>query len=304
MGVEACEEVAIITTEIATNALKHAHDGEVHVSRLSQAGDAGVEVLSIDRGPGIANFQACLADGYSTAGTPGNGLGAIARLAHVVDMYSQPGKGTVLMARRFTSRPAEKREAWTFGGVTASFPGEPVCGDNWGVRRDPAGTTVIVADGLGHGVLAAEASAAAVRAFRSARDGQAVPVLREVHLALRSSRGAAVSVLRIEHRTRSARFAGLGNVAGVLVSVGRQQSMVSQNGTAGHEAHRLQEFDYAIPEDGTLVMHSDGVVSSWSLESYPGLLRRHPAVIAGVLYRDASRRRDDVCVVAGRYLKE
>jgi hypothetical protein len=47
-----------------------------------------------------------------------------------------------------------------------------------------------------------------------------------------------------------------------------------------------------------LVMYSDGLASHWSLDRLPGLAARHPALLAGVLYRDHSRRRDDVTVVA------
>jgi hypothetical protein len=52
-----------------------------------------------------------------------------------------------------------------------------------------------------------------------------------------------------------------------------------------------------LPPSGLVIMHSDGLSSSWNLEAYPGLSRRHPALIAATLYRDASRGRDDVCVV-------
>ena len=49
-----------------------------------------------------------------------------------------------------------------------------------------------------------------------------------------------------------------------------------------------------------LVMHSDGLGSRWQMDRYPGLPRRHPTLIAGVLYRDWTRGRDDVTVVAAR----
>ena len=47
-------------------------------------------------------------------------------------------------------------------------------------------------------------------------------------------------------------------------------------------------------------MASDGLATRWDLERYPGLLAHHPAVVAGVLYRDFGRARDDVTVVVGR----
>ena len=46
----------------------------------------------------------------------------------------------------------------------------------------------------------------------------------------------------------------------------------------------------------------DGLVSHWSIDAYPGLRARHPAIVAAVLYRDFNRGRDDVTVVVGREL--
>jgi hypothetical protein len=186
----------------------------------------------------------------------------------------------------------------------APHPGELTCGDNWSIRRNRLATSLLVADGLGHGVLAADASSAAVKAFHAGNENSAGRTLENVHLALRATRGAAVAVAHIDHETRVARYAGVGNIVGVLLGGARPQFMVSHNGTAGLEARRFQEFDYRVPTDGVVVIHSDGINTSWSTDGYPGLLRRHPSVIAGILYRDASRGHDDACVVVGRYIQE
>ena len=76
--------------------------------------------------------------------------------------------------------------------------------------------------------------------------------------------------------------------------------MVSHNGTAGHAAGSIHEFTYPVPPQSTIVMFSDGLTTRWDLTAYPGLGHRSPALIAGVLYRDFSRRRDDVTVVVAR----
>jgi len=303
-GQQWAEEIAILTSELATNLLKHAGSGELHITRLSSLGEPGVQVLAIDRGPGMANLHACVADGFSTAGTSGTGLGAVSRLADVFDGYSQPGRGTVLVARKFAPDRRNGHEDWVFAGVMVPFPGEPACGDNWLSRSDDVQTWVLVADGLGHGILAADASAAAVRAFEKAPLDSPVSVLEKVHQALRPTRGAAVAVSCIQRESGAVRYAGLGNIAGALVDGGRVRLMVSHAGTAGLEARRFQEFRYDLAAEGALVMHSDGISGNWSLDAYPGLLRHHPAVIAGVIYRDAGRRRDDACVVVGRCTRE
>ena len=60
-------------------------------SRVWNPGRAArLDVLALDRGPGMSDVDRCLADGYSTAGSPGTGLGAIGRLADQFDIYSSP----------------------------------------------------------------------------------------------------------------------------------------------------------------------------------------------------------------------
>ena len=48
-------------------------------------------------------------------------------------------------------------------------------------------------------------------------------------------------------------------------------------------------------------MHSDGVKTHWTLEDYPGLVRRHPGLVAGLLFRDFRRERDDATVIVARH---
>jgi hypothetical protein len=64
---------------------------------------------------------------------------------------------------------------------------------------------------------------------------------------------------------------------------------------------RAQQFDYEWPPGTHVVMHSDGMSARWSLGTYPGLSRRHPALIAAMLYRDHVRPKDDVTVVVARH---
>ena len=57
---------ALVVTELATNLVKHARGGELLMRRLGAEGEEGIEVLSLDKGPGISNVAQSLADGYST----------------------------------------------------------------------------------------------------------------------------------------------------------------------------------------------------------------------------------------------
>ena len=143
--------------------------------------------------------------------------------------------------------------------------------------------------------------------FTGQATGRAAPVfmpkalLTRVHQALRSSRGAAVAIASIDRTRGKLTFAGVGNIAARIYagSEGRQ-NLVSLNGTAGHQCDRIQDFSYLWPEDGLLVLHSDGLSTGTGLEPYPGLAARDPALIAGVLYRDFCRGRDDATVIIAK----
>lgn len=282
---------AIVVTELATNLLKHAGGGEI-VLDIAE----GLQVLSLDKGPGMADVEACLADGYSTGGTRGEGLGAIRRQSQGFEVYSRPGLGTAVLTRLTAGGEPASARAWA--SVCLPYPGETVCGDGWRVRSDAGVTTLLTVDGLGHGVFAHEASLAALDAFDKHGSKPLTEVLEYIHGALRPTRGAAVSVARV-HPGR-VEFAGVGNVAGVLSAAGASRKMISHNGTLGHVAKRMQAFDYPAAGPPVVVLHSDGLGSSWQFEKYPGLTACDPALIAGVLYRDFNRGRDDVTVLAFR----
>jgi anti-sigma regulatory factor (Ser/Thr protein kinase) len=290
---------AIVVTEVATNLVKHGRGGDVIARRINAGAAAGLQILALDRGPGIENVGASLRDGYSTAGTPGTGLGAVRRLSSRFDIYSQPGAGTAVLSEMWTQPPAP--DGPDVGAVSVPKRGETECGDGWAISHDRRGFTIMVVDGLGHGTLAARASAEAIRAFHAVATQSPRAIIQAIHEALRATRGAAVAVASVDGTAGVVRFAGVGNIAAVVVPpTGPCRHMVSHNGTAGHEARRIEEFTYPWPADGLLVMQSDGLTQKWDLDRYPGLARKHPALIAGILYRDFHRAHDDATVVVAR----
>jgi anti-sigma regulatory factor (Ser/Thr protein kinase) len=291
-------KVAIVVTEAAGNLVKHARGGEILLRSLERDGVAGLEILALDRGPGMTDVGRCFRDGFSTAGTPGTGLGAIRRLSSFADIHSTLPTGTALLARLWSGPAPGPPAGLRVGAVTVPVAGEEVCGDAWAVEQDAGRTVLLVVDGLGHGPCAADAARDAVRVFRENASLAPAEILRAIHLALRSTRGAAVAVAAVDLTEETVHYAGVGNIAGTILSGGAMRSLVSHNGTVGHEARKFQEFAYPFPADATLVMHSDGLASRWGLEPYPGLALRDPALIAGVLYRDFRRGRDDVTVLA------
>jgi anti-sigma regulatory factor (Ser/Thr protein kinase) len=290
-------DAGIIATELATNLVKHTPTGgEILVRAEGAEPDAGVEMIALDRGPGIADVGRAMTDGHSSAGSAGTGLGAARRLSAVFDIYSKHGAGTVVLSQIGFRAPAS---SFAVGSVSVSRPGELICGDALGVQEGPERLLVVIADGLGHGPAAREAAESAVRAATRNSSGDCAAILERMHAASRPTRGSAGAVAWLSRQARSLKFAGVGNIAGVVVSSDASRHTVSANGTLGHLA-KFREFAYPWTPDSLLVLHSDGLSTHWSLDSYAGLRARHPAVVAAVLYRDFARQRDDVTVFVAR----
>lgn len=186
-----------------------------------------------------------------------------------------------------------------YGWINMAMPGQSECGDVWDIAQDQDHTRVFAADGLGHGLQAREAASEAARVFRESVGISLPETLAAINGALRSTRGAAVAIAELHPADETLRFAGIGNIAGrILNAISR--SLVSHYGTVGTGLPRIQEFSYPWPAGSLLVLNSDGLASHWELDRYPGLMARHPALIAGVLYRDFSRGNDDTTIIVVR----
>jgi anti-sigma regulatory factor (Ser/Thr protein kinase) len=300
--------ICIIATEIAANILKHATTGSVLLQVLDDGLQAEFEVLGIDKGPGMADFDRCLRDGYSTQGTAGTGLGALSRLSSMFDAYSIADKGTVVLSRttKVLAAAAARRPpkaGFELGAISVAVTGELECGDAWRVVEQESSMAVMVADGLGHGSLAAVASRAAATVFLADPFEPPASAMAAMHRGLAGSRGAAAACLILRVADESADYSGVGNIYGAIVGGERSRGMVSHNGTLGVQLLRAQQFAYPWPAGNLAIMHSDGLSSRWSLADYPGLFQRHPALIAAALYRDNVRVRDDATIVVARYLQ-
>lgn len=290
-------KVALAVTEAATNIVKHAGSGKILLAPLMRGAALGLEILALDRGPGISNVMESLRDGFSTAGSAGTGLGALSRLSPHFDLYSQPGRGTALHLEVWGTAAVPPAENVELGAVCLPKSGEEVSGDGWLLRASGDYCTMLVVDGLGHGPNAAYASRTATDAF--AKHATAAPgaLMQICHAALAPTRGAAGAAARVDPAKKQGTFAGIGNIACRVESAGERRQLVSHSGTLGHVMRRLQEFEFDFPAGALLILHSDGLTTRWTTADYPGLMARHAGLIAGVLYRDHERGSDDVTVV-------
>jgi anti-sigma regulatory factor (Ser/Thr protein kinase) len=286
------DQLVLAVTEAASNLHKHARQGSM-LLRITRAGDApGIEMVTIDAGPGLRDAGAAMRDGHSTSGTLGIGLGAIRRAADFCDLYSVPGHGTVLVARFWPQ--ARSGTDWC-AGLVRPIGGETECGDVFAAAEADGRLTGVLCDGLGHGPLAAVAANEAVKAVLDGPADDPAAAVARAHGRMGHTRGGALAVVQVTGRL--VRFCGLGNIAAVILADGARKSMLSVPGIAGHQARTIRQFEYDAPPGAAIILHSDGLSSRWAAEALPGLTARDPLVAAAALLAEAGTRRDDASVL-------
>jgi anti-sigma regulatory factor (Ser/Thr protein kinase) len=293
------DELALAVTEAASNLHKHARQGSLLIRIGRDGGTPGIELVTLDTGPGFRDTSMAMRDGHSTSGTLGIGLGAIRRLADFCDLYSVPGHGTALVARFW---PERQQMTIQSAGLIRAITGETECGDSFGVVSAGGTTTGVLCDGLGHGPLAASAAAIAVATVLETvlADGASEPaaLVERAHRRMGHTRGGAIGVVHIAGET--ARFSGLGNITATLLVDGTRRSMLSVPGIAGHQARTIRQYEYDIAPGTSVVLHSDGISSRWEAAALPGLAARDPLVVAAALMAEAGTHRDDAGVLVLR----
>ncbi len=224
----------------------------------------------------------------------GTGLGAVRRLSIGVRSVFAAGAGhrghgaasararSPHLGRRQHCRSRARSNAATAGG--------------WPAVR--GATALLVVDGLGHGTFAAQAAQAALAAFdrvavRSAAAHHGAPAPRTC-----AARAARRPPVRASTRRAPVVRGCWQHSRCAAVGADGSCGLVSHNGTLGVRVARMHQFEYQRPKGALLLMNSDGVSARWNLAARPGLLQRHPAVVAGVLYRDHARGHDDATLVA------
>ena len=304
LGEETVGRAAIVATELGTNLVKHTTSGgEILYRPVAMREASGIELISIDRGPGMANPERMQLDGVSTSGSPGTGLGAVRRLSGEYALYSSPGAGTALLSRVVEIRDYGRlwKPGYEWGVVNLPIPGDEVSGDAWGISLSKGRARVMVVDGLGHGPEAAAAAREAVHAFSEFGDLPGEEAMHKLHARLRPTRGAAVALAGIDRNESLLSYVGIGNIYGRIIHPEKKtRSLVTMNGTLGHAVRKIQSFQYPWDASSTLIMNSDGLLSNWDLSAFPGILRHHPALIAALAFRDNYRGTDDVAVLAFR----
>jgi anti-sigma regulatory factor (Ser/Thr protein kinase) len=294
-------EVDIIVAELVSNLVKHSTGGQLLVKSIEENGLQGIEIISVDSGPGMNDVTRMMDDGFSTKNTLGHGLGSMKRLADVFQMYSQKDWGTVTLLRAFAERPPKGSRGTKFDVRSVLLPkvGETACGDGFYYDSNDRQLRMFLGDGLGHGADAQAAVQAAGKAFLECKETDPPEVLRHINSCVKKTRGLVGAAAFFDFETKEWKMCGVGNIATRIVTSTATKNYMSYNGIIGHNMPRTLNSQVIGWEKGQhLIMCSDGIRTRWDLVRYPTLLRQDLSLLCAVLYKDFARLTDDMSVVA------
>jgi anti-sigma regulatory factor (Ser/Thr protein kinase) len=310
-------EIDIAVNEIGSNAVKFGRGtGQLYCARADTSFEPeGIELIYMDKGPGIEDMSSALLDGYTTAGSLGAGLGAIRRMAdefwiysifesqtRKLSIYGRTTNGTAIIFKKRAAAqeqaPGKRPPLW--GAMTRPAPGQIENGDAYIIKRVDNRQILAVIDGLGHGSGAMEASRAAVAAIQEHALKPVETIIRLTHEELRSTRGAVIGLAAIDCETGVIEYAGIGNTDFRAFGGGNALKFISLNGTLGSRLERVKVFKEQLPKVATIILSTDGISERWDIDGYPGLLGQSPQMLCAVALRDHSRPKDDATIICGR----
>lgn len=292
-------EIDIIVAEMVTNLVKHGGGGHLLVKLMEEHNTEGIEIISIDNGPGMSDVHKMITDGTSTQKTLGLGLGAIKRLSDVFQVFSQKNWGTVILSRKFKKDlPVHaKPPKAEIRSVVVAKPGEEICGDGFISVVTKDHVKLFLGDGLGHGPDAAHAVQEAGKAFKECPEIYPPEVLRYINTSVRKTRGLVGTVAIFDLKLKRWEVCGVGNISTRISGPSQTKSYMAYNGIIGLNMPRTINAQEIIHEKGQyLTMCSDGIKSRWETTKFTGILRFDLSVLAASVLKDFSRQTDDASV--------
>ncbi len=295
-------EIDIIVAEMVTNLAKHAGGGELFVKLVEEKGLQGIEIISMDAGPGISDLRAMMQDGATTKNTLGQGLGAIRRLSHLFQVYTQKGWGTILLCRVFVKDPPVARQQ-DDGVEIRSFvvpkPGEVECGDGFYYKKSKEHIRLFLGDGLGHGKEAALAVQKAIEAFQVCPETSAVETLRFIHQSVKRTRGLVGTVAIFHLAEQKWTICGVGNISTRFFGPVSAKSHSPYNGIIGlNMPNSMNDQEVGYERGQCIVLCSDGIKSKWDTLKFPGIMRHDLSLLAASIFKEYARNTDDMSIAS------
>jgi anti-sigma regulatory factor (Ser/Thr protein kinase)/serine/threonine protein phosphatase PrpC len=295
------EEIALVAAELSSNLVRHAGHGIMTLRALSDDGKVGLELEANDDGPGIDNVDQAFADGFSTKGGLGYGLGCVNRLMDEVELSSTPGCGTRVVGRRWlrSESASSLPHLWEVGAATRSRRNADANGDAYVIHERDGKLLVGLIDGLGHGEAAQNAALAAQRYVQTHYDQPLDRIFAGAGRACSATRGVVMALARFESATKL-RFATFGNVEARALSPVSKLRFAVQRGVLCRSDPKVEVQEIPWPDGGLLVLHTDGLRQHWNWHDFVGIERDEPHRAARRLIHELADGDDDATVVVVR----
>ena len=287
----------LVASELATNQAKFAEGTGVMQLWEAREPEPALDLFALDFGPGIEDVRLALEDGYTTAGTLGQGLGTVRRLADEAAFYSvarRPQGGQawhgVAVWVRFRPRRRAPRPC-AVGCYVRALGDSEHNGDAIELHWEEGRLCWLHLDALGHGPEAARAASRAREAVSGC--GRPEEVLERIDARLRGERGAVAAAGVLDLAGARLRLCGVGDLHGWVIANGERRALAFSAGVLGHAHRHIECHHLRTPPQALLMTASDGIRNGWGLSSFPGLWRLHPQLIAFFLGEVAGRPGDD-----------
>lgn len=297
-------QLDVIAAEMTSNLHKYAIAGELLLGYFDQPGAEYIELICLDKGPGMRDTARMMKDGFSTSNTMGHGLGSIQRMSDAFDIFSQVGWGTMVLSRVYKSPPVHTKikKGFQFKQLVIAKPKELVSGDGCYLKQSDDYIKIILCDGLGHGPEANLAANEAVRAFKQCPSTSPVDIIRYIHPEVRKTRGLVATIIVYDIKAKQLRIGGVGNIATKLTGPLLSKSHLSYNGIIGHNIpNTMNDLIVEVQDYNQVVLCSDGIRSRWETGRITGLNRLDLSLQAAAVYKDYARLSDDMSVVIAKF---
>lgn len=299
-GEIATERLGQAAVVAAEDMLSHAGGGTLYLRPLQEevigAAAPQVEMIALDRDTAAGGRG-------HPAGEPvaPERLAVLSELASALDGYDS-GRGCAL---RMTLSPADRPMPMALPPVVVGVVG--ACGEADGV---PAGVNIQSARGLANVVMGLGRGADAARRVAALQGfGARVQQIERVREAMPALNGMALAAAQMEAAEGRVRVVGAGRFGACVLEPAASRAAVRRSlcRADAHAEARIAGQPSAVaqaqgawPPHSLLVLHGDDLAWPWTLEALPGLLERHPSIVAAVLHRDFSRTPGSGCVLACR----
>ncbi|MHC1760090.1 MAG: anti-sigma regulatory factor [Negativicutes bacterium] len=309
------DEIAIVISELGSNLIKHAGRGFIAVSALSDNGQMGIQIESLDNGPGIANIAEAMRDGFSTSNSLGIGLGAVNRLMdrHEIISPIEGEYGTKILCVRYVrcKDPLTVSHCpLEVGAATRNHPLAEVNGDAFLIKNGATSLTIAVIDGLGHGENARRAAWTAREYIEKHYEQPLDSVFSGTGISCSGTRGVVLAIVRFSWDALPVqappiiRFthASVGNIECKVFGIPYPIPFVIRRGVVGLNAPKPVLSSHLWTSNMILVMHSDGLKTNWQWSEFPELVDSEINRAASILLRRLAKE-DDATVVVVRTKK-